>query len=83
MPTVWRPAPSQIELISRSDGIPARSLACLTARREGPSNKQSTRSSSVNNSDPKYVTAAGVVGETVGVARCAIVSRSASVTPGQ
>jgi DNA-binding FadR family transcriptional regulator len=46
--------------MSRSQGIPARSFACLTAAREVPSNRHRTRSSSGNSNEPRYATGSPV-----------------------
>src|SRR5215471_2269298 len=48
-----RPGPSQAESMSRSQGMPSRSLAWMTAAREGPWNRHRARSSAANNSEPR------------------------------
>src|SRR5215831_18256356 len=48
-----RSGPSQAESMSRSRGMPSRSLAWMTAAREGPWNRHRTRSSAANSSEPR------------------------------
>ena len=74
---------SQIESMTRSQGMPARSLARLTADGEGASNMHSTSSSSRNKSEPRYLAPCRASRELFAVARAAIASNSVSLTPGQ
>src|SRR5215471_10237093 len=48
-----RRGPSQAESMSRSLGMPSRSLAWMTAARDGPWNRHRTRSSAANSSEPR------------------------------
>src|SRR5215468_4153502 len=48
-----RPGPNQAKSMSRSQGMPSRSLARMTAARDGPWNRHSTRSSPANSSEPR------------------------------
>src|SRR5499433_2083863 len=48
-----RPGPSQAASMSRSRGMPSRSLARMTAARDGPWSRHSTRSSTANSNEPR------------------------------